>query len=127
MANDKKITVDQLRDFAQKADERLDDLEASRPVGRALLLASGGWTQDSGDENYPYRYVLAAEGVTAASRADAVLDAASAAAAAESGVCAATETEDGAVIFKSETAPAADLTGVLYITKTAAMTSTQEG
>lgn len=124
MAKGKNITADQLVEFAKMADGRLDDLELNSPKGRVLTLASGGWTQDSGDENYPYRYVLAVEGVTVASRADAVLDTASAAAAAESGVCAATETEDGSVIFKSYTPPAVDLTGYLYVVKAPTLAST---
>lgn len=124
MAEDKNITLAQLQQFAKKADERLDDLEANSPRGMALTLSAGGWTEDSGDANYPYRYVLAVTGVTEASRADAVLDPASVAAATVCGVCVVTETGEGTVIFKSYEAPGADLTGRLYITKTAAQRST---
>ncbi len=115
------ITLTQFRDFSVRADRRLDALEANMSKGRELTLAKDGWTNDSGDEDFPYRYVLAVEGVTAASRADAVLDGGSIVIASACGVCAACDTVEGSVVFKSYTAPTADLTGVLYIKKTAAM------
>lgn len=118
MSNSKNITLAQLREFAERADNRLDVLEAGTPKGYALTLAANGWTNDSGDANYPYRYKLTVDGITAASRADAVLDAGSVAVASECGVCAVSETAQNTVIFKSRTAPTADLTGTLYITKT---------
>ena len=118
MSNSKKITLAQFRDFVERADDRLDVLEAGTPKGYAMTLAANGWTNDSGDASYPYRYQLTVDGITAASRADAVLDAGSVAVASECGVCAVSETAQNTVIFKSRTAPTADLTGTLYITKT---------
>lgn len=119
----KNITFEQLQEFAERADERIDALEGNSPKGRAMTLASGGWTNDSGDANYPYQYKLTVEGVTSASRADAVLDDTSVAVAAACGVCPTTTTAANTVIFKSNTAPTAALTGVLYIRKTATMST----
>ncbi len=121
MSNTKKITMAQLQEFASRADGRLDALEAGVPVGMEMTLAANGWTNNSGDANYPYQYRLTVDGITAASRADAVLDAGSVAAASVCGVCAVSETADNTVIFKSRTAPTANLTGTLYITKTPAV------
>ena len=125
MSGDKKITLDQHVDLAEQVDKRLDALEAGTPKVMALTLASGGWTEDSGDENYPFQYKLTVAGVTDASRADAVLDAGSVALASDCGVCAVSETATNTVIFKSRTAPTADLTGSLYITKTVRTDGTQ--
>ena len=80
-----------------------------------ITLKASQWTSGSGDLKYPYKYTLTANGITAESRADAILDRASTAAANKSGVCAVCETEDNAVIFTSRTAPTVDLSGTLYI------------
>ena len=117
MAEDKHITLGQLKTFAAQADARLDALEAGTPRGQSVMLAASGWTNDSGDDNYPYQYKLAVDGITTASRADIVLDAASAAAASESGVSTVTETTAGTVILRAREAPTAALTGTLYVTK----------
>lgn len=118
------ITLEQLRGFAKQADERLDRLELNMSKGQDMTLAQSAWTNNSGDENFPYQYVLSVEGVTTASRADAVLDAGSIVVASACGMCAACDTADGSVVFKSYTAPTADLTGKLYIKKQAAMSGT---
>lgn len=118
------ITLEQLRELAAKSDERLDRLELNLEKGQNLLLSQSGWTIDSGDENFPYRYVLSVEGVTTASRADAVLDDSSIAIASACGVSTACHTADGTVVFKSYSTPTADLTGVLYIKKEAATSGT---
>lgn len=117
------ITLEQLQDFAKRADDRLDRLELNMSKGQDMTLAQSSWTA-SGDENFPYQYVLSVEGVTTASRADAVLDAGSIVVASACGMCAACDTADGSVVFKSYTAPTADLTGKLYIKKQAAMSGT---
>ena len=124
MSGEKKITVKQHVDFAKQVDQRLDALEAGTPKAMDLVLSSNGWTEDAGDANYPFKYTLTVTGVTDASRADAVLDAGSVAIASDCGVCAVSETVTNTVIFKSRTAPTADLTGLLYITKTAAIRGT---
>lgn len=125
MTNDKLVTVGQHVDLAELVDKRLDDLEANSPKGQSLTLAQSSWTNDSGDTNYPYQYNLTVAGLTAESRADVVLDAASVAVASDCGVCAVCETAADTVIFKSRTAPTADLTGLIYITQTAAMSSAE--
>ena len=108
-------------DFVKTADKRIDDLEASRPKAQELTLYRSKWTSGSGDEKHPYQYRLAVEGVTEASRADALFDKASVITASASGVCAATDTVENAVVFTSRTAPTVDLTGVLYVTKKVAV------
>lgn len=122
--NDNLITFEQLQDFAGRADKRLDALEANSPKAQDLILRSDGWTNDSGDENYPYQYKLTIEGVTTASRADAEFDDASLTVATACGVDVRTKTAANAVIFKSFTLPTANLTGTLYITKNAAWSGT---
>ena len=118
MAESKNITLAQMRTFVQQADKRLDALEAGTPRGQAVTFAVSGWTNDSGDANYPYQYKLTVDGITTASRADIVLDAASAEAASESGVSTVTETAANTVILRARTAPTSALSGTLYITKT---------
>ena len=113
------ITLEQLVEFAAKVDDRLDTLEASTPKSRSLTILASGWTNDSGDSDFPYQYSLSVEGVTTASRADAVLDDGSSLVAANCGVCAGCETAENTVIFKSRRVPAVDLTGRLDIIKTA--------
>ena len=124
MNNDKVVTTGQFYDFVKLADERLDNLELKIPKHQALTLLKGKWTNNFGDANYPYQYRLTVDGITTASRADVVLDAASVAVASDCGVCAVSETVANTVIFKSRTAPTADLTGFLYITKATAMSGT---
>jgi len=118
------ITLKQLRAFAISADKRLDDLEANSPVARALTLTKDGWVKNSGDDSYPYQYELMVENVTAESRADVEFDSASLAVAMACGVDARTETGAGKVLFRSFSAPATGLTGILYITKKAALNGT---
>ena len=118
------ITYEQLQDFAVRADKRLDRLELNLEKGQDMTISKSDWTNDSGDENFPYQYVLSVEGVTTASRADAVLDAGSIVVASACGMCAACDMAEGSVVFKSYTAPAADLTGKLYIKKQAATSGT---
>lgn len=118
------ITLEQLQNFAERADARMDRLELNLSKGQDLTLSQNGWTNDSGDEDFPYQYVLPVEGVTIASRADAVLDASSIVVASACGLCAVCDTADGSVVFKSYTVPAADLTGTLYIKKEAATSGT---
>lgn len=113
------ITLAQFVDFAKKADARLDALEANADKKQALNLAASGWTNDSGSEKYPYQYKLTVEGVTDASRADAVLDEAGEDAAADCGLCAGCDTAANTVIFTCRRAPTAAVTGTLYIKKNA--------
>ena len=126
MADDKKITIAQFKKFAKQADTRLDDLEANRAKGQCFTLNKSDWTEDSGDENFPYQYKLMIEDVTAASQVNAVLDANSVVVAVVAGVCSVNETtDDGNVVFKSCEVPTEDLTGILYIKKTAAMSGSE--
>lgn len=118
------ITLKQLENFAERADERLDALELNATKSYTLTIPANGWTNDSGDAEFPYQCKLTVDGVTSASRADAVLDSGSVAIASDCGVCAASETADNTVIFTSRTAPTASLTGVLYITRVASILAT---
>ena len=117
MAESKNITLAQHKAFAKKVDTRLDALEAGTPRRQDVTFAASGWTNDSGDANYPYQYKLTVDGITSASRADVVLDAASVDVASESGVSTTTETAANTVILRARTAPTAALSGTLYITK----------
>lgn len=109
------ITLDQLVAFAEQADKRFDALEANADKALDLNLEASGWTNDSGNAKFPYQYKLTVEGVTTASRADALLDADGQSAAAACGVCAVCDTAANTVIFMCRTAPTAAITGTLYI------------
>lgn len=102
----------------------IEQLQGFADVRKNLILSSSKWTNDSGDEDYPYQYALTVEGVTAVSRVDAELDDNSIAVATACGMCSVTKTAANTVIFKSYTRPAADLTGYVYISKTAAWNTT---
>lgn len=59
---DDLITRKQHKDFAAKVDERLDALEAAKITALNITLSDSGWTENSGDTDYPYRYVLTVTG-----------------------------------------------------------------
>ena len=120
------MTLETLLEFAQKADARLDVVEMNMPLRQDVTIPASGWTNDSGDTIYPYQNRLTIAGITTASRTDVILDAASVAVASDCGVCAVCETAANTVIFKSRTAPTADLTGLIYITRTAVEMSSAE-
>lgn len=126
MPNGKNVTLETLLEFAQKADARLDVVEMNMPLRQDVTIPAIGWTNDSGDTIYPYQNRLTIAGITTASRTDVILDAASVAVASDCGVCAVCETAANTVIFKSRTAPTADLTGLIYITRTAVEMSSAE-
>lgn len=114
-------TLEHLRELAERTDKRLDALEENMTQRLELSILQSGWTNDSGDAKFPYQYVLTVDGVTADTVANAVLDEAGVAAASACGVCAACRTAAGVVVFKSYEVPAADLNGVLYITRKVAV------
>ncbi len=99
----------------------LDAVKANTAVRREFILFPASWSEEMEMETpiakYPHRYVLEVAGVTPNSRIDAVLDASSIDVAAACGLCPTTETADGIVIFRSRSAPTANLSGQLYITQ----------
>ena len=99
----------------------LDAVKANIAVRQEFTLAVDSWAEDLAEEapitEYPRHYALAVEGVTANSRIDAVLDAASVDIAAACGLCPTTETAEGLVIFRSRSAPKTNISGQLYITQ----------
>lgn len=99
----------------------LDTVKANIAVRQEFTLSATGWSEgveeDASAGEYLRHYSLAVEGVTANSRIDAVLDSASVEIAAACGLCPTTETADGVVIFRSRSAPTANLSGQLYITQ----------
>lgn len=117
------LTEETFLKFAAMVDKRLDALEANATKQYSLSLTVDGWTNDSGNEEYPYQYVLTVEGVTTASRADALFDDDSQIVATDCGVSTGSDTAANTVILKSRTAPTAVLTGILYVTKNAAWTA----
>ena len=82
----------------------------------AFTLAAASWATGSGVTAYPYKYTLAVAGVTADTEPRAVLDPASAALAAECGMCPTCDSAAGTVTFYARTKPTAALTGTLYYT-----------
>lgn len=106
--------------FAKKADERLDNLELNSAKSKSLSLSKGAWAKNTENTDFPYKYILPVYGVTAASRADAVLDNASVIIAAAAGMSTICDTAADSVIFRCREIPSATLTGTLYIKKKAA-------
>lgn len=111
-----KLSAD-VANAAAEALEEMDQAKANSSVIQAFSLKTSGWTADSSVAAYPYRYTLAVSGVTASTRADVVLDAASAMIAADSQMCPVTETTSGSVICRSVTVPSGTLSGQLYLTQ----------
>ena len=97
----------------------LDAVKANIAVRQEFALAADSWTENSDEivpiSGYLHCCTLAVAGVTANSRIDAVLDAASADIAAACGLCPTTETADGIVIFRSRLVPEASISGQIYI------------
>lgn len=133
MANDKNITLSQLTETLQKADDRfIDESELSEHVQQAFedadssgvfdssraafALAVASWVSGSGITAFPYKYELTVSGVTADSEVRVVLDPASVEIAAECGVCSSCESGTDMVTIYSRSAPASALTGTLYFT-----------
>lgn len=130
-----KLNADSLQEdfaeLAQKVSEALQEvggaiqsLDATKAYVAARMgftLNAASWVEDSsGTETaleYPYKYTLALQGVTADTRVDAVLNPVSASLAGLSDMCPVTETAANAVIFRSRTAPEDNLSGTLYITQ----------
>ena len=84
MADEKNVTLEQLKGFMTKADERLDKLEVGKenkvsPV--SITIPTEGWaseeigeTDEEGTEaSYPFYYDIAAADVTAKHRADVTI------------------------------------------------------
>lgn len=123
-AGDNAAAVSDLGDDMQGLTRQLADalgeieqyLTENIAVMQEFTLEVTGWTEDNSVAAYPYKYVFAAEGVTVNSRADAVLDAASADIAANCQMSTTSETAEGSVIFRSRTRPASAISGQLYIT-----------
>lgn len=122
MGEDIQGLTGQLAGALQEVENCLNELDAVKAniaVRQEFALAADSWTENS-DENvsisgYPYCCFLVVVGVTANSRIDAVLDAASADIAAICGLCPTTETADGIVIFRSRLVPEASIGGQIYI------------
>lgn len=124
MGEDIQGLTGQLAGALQEVENCLNELDAVKAniaVRQGFTLAADSWNDDLNEDapatEYPRRYALAVEGVTANSRIDAVLDAASVDVAAACGLCPTTETADGLVIFRSRSAPATSISGQLYITQ----------
>lgn len=99
--------------------ETLDSDKAYIAVRKELSLTVDGWAANTSDdaEVYPFAYTFPVTGLTAETRADAVLDSTSSAIAGLCGMSPTTETVNGGVIFKTRTKPNSVLTGQLYITQ----------
>lgn len=114
--HEKNVDLGDLLVLAEQTDKRLDKLEVCAPVRLAVTLSSGGWSDDSGDADYPYQYRLTVKGVTDASIAHAGFDNTNRALAASAGLYNLIQTATDTVIFYAVTAPTSDLTGWLDVT-----------
>jgi len=110
--NDKNVTLGQLQAFAERADQRLDALEEAVPRSLPLALEPSRWT--AAEDGWQLTLPL---GVTAAHRADAVLDAASLTPAASARLLPVVETTEGAAVFRARRRPDSPLTGTIFVTK----------
>lgn len=95
----------------QEIETALNDLPRSTPV----TLAVGGWTGDAGSVNYPYRYDIPAEGVTAADRAAVTILPGSYDTAVACGMCPANETVDGAIRLRAARVPAGEIAAEYWV------------
>lgn len=115
MADNSLITQAQFREFVDRSDERLDKLELDSPKPQHISLSADGWTEDSGDTAYPFKYTFAVDGVRSDHRAAIILTADSAVVANDSGLCATVEAAENCVIFKSRAKPAETIDGKLFL------------
>lgn len=99
--------------------ETLDSKKAYIAVRKELSLTVDGWAANTSEDagEYPFAYTFPVTGLTAETRADAVLDSTSCTIAGICGMSPTTETVNGGVIFKIRTKPDSVLTGQLYITQ----------
>lgn len=126
MADEKNVTLEQLKSFMTKADERLDKLEVGKenkvsPV--SITIPTEGWaseeieeTDEEGTEaSYPFYYDIAAEGVTAKHRADVVISRESLDAATVCGLCPTSETTEGKIRLRAMKAPTKAITAEYWL------------
>lgn len=96
--------------------ETLDSEKAYIAVRKEFSLATSDWKKESSGD-FAYVYTLALSGISAETRADAVLDNASTELAGICGMAPTTETITDGVIFRSRTVPESAISGQLYITQ----------
>lgn len=122
MGEDIQNLTGQLAGALQEVENCLNGLDATKAnvaVKQEFTLAADSWIENTDETVLPSGYLhcctLRIAGVTANSRIDAVLDAASVYIAAACGLCPTTETADGIVIFRSRIVPQASISGQIYI------------
>jgi len=82
----------------------------------ACTIPTSGWSSDS-TAGFPCYYDLAVRGVTADDRADVLIPAAGASAAAACGLCPATETLAGKIRLRAASAPTSAISAMYWISK----------
>lgn len=126
LRDDLKELASQLTAVLSEVGECIDTLDSTKAyidVKIDTTLAIASWVSDASVASHPYKYTLALGGVTPDTRADLVLNTASAAAAGDCGMSPSCETISGGVVFRSKTVPAVALSGQLYITQGAEETT----
>ena len=124
MADEKNIPVEQFKDFAEKADSRLDKLEtgkADKPEVLEIAIPASGWAENQDEAisaaGYAFSYDAAVEGATAADSAETIISPASMQTAVECGLCPTSAVVDGAVRYYAVTAPTQALSVQVRIIK----------
>ncbi len=112
MADEKNITLEQFKDFAQKADARLDNLEtgkADKPEMLNITIPASNWTENQDEATsaagYAFSCDVAVEGATSADSADTIIAPGSMQAAVACGLCPTSTVVDGAVRYYAVSAP----------------------
>jgi len=121
MANGKNVTVGQMRELAEKTDERLDGLELSVVFVR-ITIPAAAWVEatdaDAVTAGFAYQADVAVDGLTANDYVETILDMASVSSALTCSLSATSASFAGFNRYFAKTAPTAAITAQLVIRKT---------
>ena len=130
MPDEKNVTLDQLKDFATRADQRLDKLEtgkADRVSFVQITIQVDAWQDNTDnatrDKGFLYYADAAVAGVAAKDGAETTLDVASLATAAACGMCGTASTGAGVVRYLAVSVPTEAITAQVQIIQGKALTN----
>ncbi len=110
-----KVFAGEVAAAAAAAIEEIDNEKMAKTGSSTITIPTTGWTADSSDNIYTYRYDIAAAGVTAADLAVVVIAPGSMAAAQSAGFSPVCETLNGTVRIRSKAAPTIAISAQLRI------------
>ena len=100
----------ELSDATLEAMQEMDNAKADKISAVTVTIKADGWVKDETWEEYPLRYDITVNDVTATDRADIILSPNSLTAAMDCGVCQTCETQAGKICIWARKAPAEALT-----------------